>query len=338
MATTTAAERKRLRDEAARKNAEVILTPEEHKVFHRYPDMKTWARHIEAITVEYEEAQIRIRGHRYSMNPAEMTPRQLYRTVKYAGRRRRVPDAADIAEEIITQYVASPQYKEDLERCTRDWDADGSYVRSPRIRKEYAMAYEIDDLIKNKTASIPISSAGFLVLDAILAPLHTCKRRSHPLLPPVPDGEEDVSQIDALYIALGGGSGAGVGVGVGAGAAAAAPAAPAPTYIARSEFHKDRPDALVVAERRGTRSLHKSRIMAFIFGPTLRNRFLSDEQVSALSLFLNKLGSNPRDAVGEAGKLLGKCCLCGIALSDETSKRNGYGPVCIKHIPPSPLV
>lgn len=46
---------------------------------------------------------------------------------------------------------------------------------------------------------------------------------------------------------------------------------------------------------------------------------------------LMELAINPAKVAAEYGRLLGNCCFCDIALSDERSTEVGYGPICAKN-------
>ena len=46
---------------------------------------------------------------------------------------------------------------------------------------------------------------------------------------------------------------------------------------------------------------------------------------------LVKLAEDPEGAARAYGQRLGQCCFCGLTLSDPSSIRVGYGPICAKH-------
>jgi len=46
---------------------------------------------------------------------------------------------------------------------------------------------------------------------------------------------------------------------------------------------------------------------------------------------LNELSTDPVQAAKAYAGLSGECCFCGAELTDEVSKKNGYGPVCAKN-------
>ena len=48
----------------------------------------------------------------------------------------------------------------------------------------------------------------------------------------------------------------------------------------------------------------------------------------ALVELLRHLAEDPAKAAGEAGRLTGSCCFCGLALTDARSTGVGYGPTC----------
>ena len=56
------------------------------------------------------------------------------------------------------------------------------------------------------------------------------------------------------------------------------------------------------------------------------------DAAATLTAFFEGLATDPMKTLGEMGKALGYCCLCGRALSDPASKNRGYGPVCAVHL------
>jgi len=46
---------------------------------------------------------------------------------------------------------------------------------------------------------------------------------------------------------------------------------------------------------------------------------------------LEKLSDNPAKVASEYGRMTGRCCFCGLQLSDERSTAVGYGEICAEH-------
>lgn len=67
-----------------------------------------------------------------------------------------------------------------------------------------------------------------------------------------------------------------------------------------------------------------------ISGTWTKGKKVYAEQSSVESL-LKALSRNPAKAAKEFGKLTGKCCFCGLPLSDEHSTAAGFGPTCAKN-------
>jgi hypothetical protein len=51
----------------------------------------------------------------------------------------------------------------------------------------------------------------------------------------------------------------------------------------------------------------------------------------AVKALLVALAADPAKVAGEHGRIMGVCCFCGQALTDERSTAVGYGPICAKH-------
>ena len=53
-----------------------------------------------------------------------------------------------------------------------------------------------------------------------------------------------------------------------------------------------------------------------------------DERHPGLLDLLRRFAGDPAGVTAELGRLIGKCCYCGLTLSDERSTEMGYGPIC----------
>jgi len=45
-------------------------------------------------------------------------------------------------------------------------------------------------------------------------------------------------------------------------------------------------------------------------------------------LIMDRIAQDPREAGLRFGREIGRCCICGRTLTDETSRANGIGPIC----------
>lgn len=57
-------------------------------------------------------------------------------------------------------------------------------------------------------------------------------------------------------------------------------------------------------------------------------KYADEKTQSHLTNLLKEICTNPQKAVASHGKLMNKCCFCNKTLTDPTSVKLGYGPVC----------
>ena len=58
---------------------------------------------------------------------------------------------------------------------------------------------------------------------------------------------------------------------------------------------------------------------------------MRNEPPAAVTETLQRFAADPAGVAAEHGHLTGRCCFCGLALTDERSTAVGYGPICAQH-------